>query len=240
MKEQVHDNPRIIAAAERQMQAWVLKQEIEQRAIRARGASPRVPHIHPFVTISRETGAGGSEVGRMVGEKLGWEVLDKNLIERVANRFHEGPEMLELVDETVPNWVYDVLGTWMDHKIIPHEKYVAHLVRVILAAARHGSCVFVGRGAQLFLPRGKGLAVRLTAPEKFRIAEIMRLLGLAREEAHRLVVETDRARHDFVERYFHHDINDLRLFDLVINTERFGLAGAAEQIVAAVARVCEK
>ena len=45
---------------------------------------------------------------------------------------------------------------------------------------------------------------------------------------------------EFVERFFHHDINDLHLYDLVINTERLGLAGAAEQIVAATSRVNEK
>jgi hypothetical protein len=236
MKEQTHDNPRIIAAAERQMHAWAMNQEFQQQAIRAGAPRRSALHIFPFVTISREAGAGGGEVARLVGERLGWEVLDKSLLDRVADRFHDCREMLDLVDETESNWVYDVLGTWMDRQIIPHEKYVAHLSRVILSAVRRCSCVLVGRGAQFLLPRNVGIAVRLTASKQYRVEQIMRLRGLGPADARRYMLETDCGRHEFVERFFHRDINDLRLYDLVINTERIGLAGAAEQIVAAVGR----
>ncbi len=233
MKEQTREEPRVLAAAERQMQAWVLNQEIEDRSIRARELQDLDARIQPYVAISREVGAGGSEIAQLVGRKLGWEVLDKNLVDLVAERFHLSRPMLQMVDERRFNWVHDVLGTWMDRKIIPAEKYVTHLCHVILAAARSASLVLVGRGAQFLLPRDKGLAVRIIAPQKHRVDQVVRSQGTSPGDARRLVEQRDQDRREFVQRYFHHDIDDPHLYDLVINVERLGVAGAAEQIVSA-------
>jgi cytidylate kinase len=239
MKTQTREDPKILAAAERQMQAWALTQEMETRAICAERAASRTQlaeQVHPYLSISREEGAGGSEIALLVGQELGWEVLDENLLDRVAERFHVSRMMLELVDETPSSWVYDVLGTWMDRQIVPHEKYVAQLGRVVLAAARRGHVVLVGRGTQFLLPREKGLAVRLVAPLKCRTEQVMRRDRLGAAAARRLIEQKDRGRREFVERYFHRDVDDPHLYDLVINVAGLGPIGAAEQIVAALCR----
>jgi cytidylate kinase len=151
----------------------------------------------------------------------------------VAERSHLSRSLLELVDETEPSWAYDVLGAWLDPAIVPHERYVVHLCRVILAAARRGNVVLVGRGANLLLPRDRGLAVRIVASEKYRLRRVMERDGFREAQARRYIAETDRARRDFVIRFFHHDISDPHLFDLVIQVDRLGLAAAAEAIIAA-------
>jgi hypothetical protein len=236
MKEQTREEPKIIAAAERQMQAWVRTAEIEGRAIRAEGPHRLAQRLGRYICISREEGTGGSQIAQLVGQELGWEVLDKNLLDRVAERFRCSRGMLELVDEKQGNWVYDVLGTWMDRKIITHDKYMAHLGRVLLAAVRHGNVVLVGRGAQFLLPREKGLAVRIIAPKKYRVEQIVQREGLSRADACRLMEARDRGRREFVRRYFHQDIDDPHLYDLVLNVERLGPAAAVQQIVAAIGR----
>jgi len=136
MKEQTREDPKILAAAERQMQAWVLRQEIADRAVRIRGLPEPAECEVKFVTISREFGAGGSEIGEGLARRLGWEVLDRDLLERMYDRFHVSRKMLEAVDETEASWVYDVLGTWVDQSAVGHEKYVAQLGKVVAAAAR--------------------------------------------------------------------------------------------------------
>ena len=236
MKEQTREEPKILAAAERQMQAWVLTAEIEGRAIAEEGPQRLADRLGRYLSISREAGAGGSDIAQLVGQELGWEVLDKNLVDRVAERFRLSRTMLEQVDETPSSWIWDVLGTWMDQKIITHDKYVARLGRVVLAAVRHGDVVLVGRGAQFLLPREKGLAVRIIAPLKYRIAEIVRRKGVSQTDASRVVEETDLGRRDFVLNYFQKDIDDPHLYDLVINVEQIGPAAAVEQIVAVVSR----
>jgi hypothetical protein len=234
MKDKTREEPKIVAAAERQMQAWERAREIADRAVRPDRGPPLAGQLGPYVTISREAGACGGEVAEKLGEKLGWEVLDKGLLDRVAHRFHLSRPMLDLVDEVSYNWAFDILGTWLDRRFIPSEKYVAHLGRVVRAAARRGHVILVGRGAHFLLPRESGLAVRLLAPEKWRVAQIMRRLQCDADHARRWIRETDEGRREFAQRYFHHDIADPHLYDLVINTERVGLEGAAEQIIAAI------
>ena len=145
--------------------------------------------------------------------------------------------MLDLVDETESNWVYDVLGTWMDRQIIPHEKYAVQVSRMIQILARAGNTVFVGRGAQFILPRSKTFAVRIVAPEAFRAQRVRQRQNVELQEALASIRRTDRGRRESIQRFFRQDINDPHLYDLVINVERFGPDGAADQIVHAVHRV---
>jgi Cytidylate kinase-like family len=234
MKEQTREDPKILAAAERQMQAWAKNAEIADRTVSLKFHPAHSGQEKCFLTISREAGAGGSEIAAIVGKRLGWKVLDKNLLDHVAERFHLDPSMLKLVDETSSNWVYDVLGTWMDNKVIPHEAYVAQLTRIIQAAARQTNFIFVGRGARFLLPREKVLAVRLVASEGFRLKRIMQYYKLSEADARRYMHELDKGRREFVQRFFHHDITDPHLYDMVINTESLGLEGAADEIIAAL------
>lgn len=233
MKEQIREEPKIVAAAERQMRAWELAHTVVGDDPSARKADRR-PRLGPFVAISREHGAGGSEIANVVGRRLGWEVFDKNLLESVANRCHTSPDLLELVDETAANWVYDVLGTWLDRVLIPHEKYVTQLYQVVLAAARRGKAVFVGRGAPFVLPREGGLTVRVYAPMDYRVEQVAAAEGLSSAEARERIQQIDKGRRLFVQRYFHQAIDDPHVYDLLINVARLGREGAVEQILVAL------
>ncbi len=231
MKEQTWEHPKILAAAERQMQTWVRTQEIAERTIAVHGPHGTPGSVGPYITLSRETGAGGGEIAAIVGCKLGWEVLDNNILDYVAERYRLLRSMLELVDETTSNWAFDIFGAWFDHKVVSHEKYLVHLNRVVLAAARRGNVVIVGRGANFLLPRSQGLAVRIVASERYRIEQVMRRHKLTETEARKFIAEIDRGRREFVLRFFHHDVTDPRLFDLVINTDPLGPQAAADAIV---------
>lgn len=234
MKERTGREPRIAAAAERQMHAWALAQEIAERVVRVDPGHQLAARIGPYVTISREAGACGSRIAELAGEELGWEVLDKALLDHVAHRCNVSRSLVELVDETPSNWAHDILGPWIDRQVVPHEKYIRHMARIALAAARRGNVIFVGRGVQFLLPRGSGLAVRIVAPEKYRVAQLVERHGFTDAEARRYLKEADEGRREFVLRYFHRDIHDPHLYDLVVNAEALGPAGAAALIVAAV------
>ena len=176
--------------------------------------------IGPYLTISREAGAGGSQIARLVGEAIGWEVLDRKLLECVAERYHTSPAVLELVDETTTNWITEIFGNWLDPASVSQMQYVCRLSRVILMAARAGKVIYVGRGAQFVLPHERGLSVRIVAPQKYRVQQIMERRHLSFEEARDYVVKTDAGRQECARQYFHHDIADPHLFDLVVNVEK--------------------
>jgi cytidylate kinase len=215
------------------MRTWVRLQEM---AARRQGFDPSESKGISYVTISREAGAAGATVARLVGEQLGWEVYDANLLDQVAQRYKESRLMLDLVDETESSWVYDVLGTWMDRRIIPHEKYAVHVGRMIQVLARAGNAVFVGRGAIFLLPRSKTFAVRIVASEAFRAQRVRQRQKLGEHEALDWIHHTDRGRHESIRRTFRQDIDDPHLYDMVINIERVGIESAVDQIVGAVRR----
>jgi hypothetical protein len=237
MKEQTREEPKILAAAERQMLAYALAEEIKDRMIRVESAHRLALKEERWLTISREAGAGGSEIAALLGKRLDWEVFDKNLLDRIAEKFPCCRQMLELVDETSSSWVYDVLGTWMDRKIVPHESFVTQLTRILLASVRGRSAIIVGRGAQFILPREKIFAVRVIAPEAARVQWIMKLKALKEVEARRILREIDMSRREFVQRFFHHDVTDPHLYDLVLNSRQLGIEGAAETLCAVIKRV---
>ena len=228
-------NPNVIEAAERQMQRWLHLQQGQEKAAPASNAGALAAGIGPYLTISREAGAGGGRIARLVGKAIGWEVLDRELLECVAERYHTSPAVLELVDETTTNWLAEMFGNWFDSGSVSQMQYVCRLSRVILMAARAGKVIYVGRGAQFVLPHEHGLSVRIVAPQKYRVQQIMERRHLSFEEALDYVVKTDAGRRDFVRQYFHHDVPLPHLFDLVVNVEKLGPERAAHLIADAVA-----
>ena len=240
MKESTREDPRILAAAERRMKEWAMTEEIAHRTMQTHAAHAARPRLGPYISISREVGAGGSRLGELLGRKLGWEVVDRNVLDQMAERYHLSKPMLELVDESPYNWAFDVLGTWIDPKIISHEKYIVHLARVVLNRAQQGNVIFVGRGAQFLLPREHGLAVRIIADEKYRLAYVMQRGNRDEAAARRLMEKVERGRNELAQQYFRSNLNDPHLYDLVIRVDRIGLEAAADLIIAAYGRVMEE
>jgi cytidylate kinase len=222
-------------SAEKQMRQWTLRCQIAERLEDekqvAKEAAELPKHLGPFITISREAGAGGGEIARLVGDALGLEVLDQSILDHMAETYQLPRGLVEFLDETRANWLHEVFGVWLNSRTVTQEAYVKRLGEMVLMAGQHGKVVFVGRGAQYFLPRNNGLAVRIVAPRKMRVERTMQMRNVGRDEAARLIATTDAGRADFVQRYFHHDVADPLGYDFVINVENLGLRGAAEHIV---------
>jgi len=130
-----------------------------------------------------------------------------------------------------------------DQPLLARDEYGDSVVRVILFHALRGEVVLVGRGAPFVLPPERGLSVKLTASERYRVEQFMRAAGAKREEATRKVRKMDRGRRTFVRRYFGVNIDNPEAYDLIVNVERLGPERAADLIVAAynecVARRCD-
>jgi hypothetical protein len=236
MIEHVLHDPNAAAAAEKQMRAWALSGDLKDRSIGRKGETQSSTRTVNFISISREAGAGGSEIGQEIGRRLGWRVFDKNLLDLIADRYHVCRRMLDLVDETRSNWVYDVLGNWMDCQIVPHMKYFHQLCSVMLTAAHCEHAVFIGRGAQFLLPRNQLLAVRLVASPKYRTEQLMERTGMNEKDARQIMEETDAGRREFIRQFLRRDVADPHFYDLVINVERCGRKAAVDEIQAALER----
>ena len=140
-------------------------------------------------------------------------------------------QIVELVDETTSSWLLDTFGKWLDRQLVTESEYVTHLGQIVLLAAQSQSTIFVGRGAQFFLPRDRGLVIQLVAPLEQRLQRVMQRDGVDQEQARHYLDQTDRARRAFIREYFQCDVTDPHLYDLVLNLEHLLLEEAGELIV---------
>lgn len=217
--------------AEQRVQEWALHADAERR--RAKEESTRVSpgYIHPYVSISREAGAGGSALAQRVGELLQWEVLNREILDQMAEKFKLPRATLGAVDQSTWNWMVEVFGKWLDPRLVTRSEYIVHLGQIVLLAAKHSSKIFVGRGAHYFLPADRGVSVLLVAPLAMRIARIREVHECTEAEARRYIRTTDQIRRDLIKVHFNHDIADPHLYDIVINRTRTSVEAAARLVV---------
>ena len=195
-----------------------------------RQREPDAAEIGPYITISRQAASGGAEIARMVADRWGWSVLDKELVEDIARRLEVAPRLLELMDETRTNWFSGSFLTLLEPRLLTQDSYVLMLGKIVLLAAYDGRVVIVGRGAGLMLPREPGLAVRVIAPREARLARLCREEGLDPRVAAKRLDQIEASRENFVRRHLRCDPQDPACYDLVVDSEALGLEGAAELI----------
>src|SRR5271165_4826704 len=120
------------------LQHW---KERGEALARARQAKPAFT-----IAIGRQSGARGTTTARAVGERLGWAVFDRELVERIAQDMKLQASLLEGVDEEKVGWLQEFMESISSAPVVSDIAYVHHLVKTIASLAAHGDCVLVGRG----------------------------------------------------------------------------------------------
>jgi cytidylate kinase len=103
---------------------------------------------------------------------------------------------------------------------------------VVKKVAREGNVLLLGRGGQVLLQNYPGvLRVQVVAPLPLRVEVVMARLNLSKRDAQKRIRASDRARSDYMRRYFDVDWLEPALYDLVLNTSRLPVPAAAQLIV---------
>jgi cytidylate kinase len=186
------------------------------------------------IAISRETGTYGAAIAREIGDRLGWPVYDRELLQRIADDIGIHRTLLESVDERQENWLSECLTSLFSGREVDHTVYFRRLVEALLSLAKHGDCVIVGRGATNILPLATTLRVRIVAPMEYRIRSVQREDRISYDEAAAQVETKDRERNRFVASHFQIDPVDPANYDLVLNTERLSTTECADLILEAL------
>jgi len=196
-----------------------------------------------LITVSRQYGAGGSEVAARVARALGWRVVDNELVERVAARAGLAPEDVAQREERVSTFIERLARTLVaatPELVVPPEAggtapeadLVRITERVVEEVAAEGRVVLVGRAAPAVLARERdAIHVKVVAPRDWRIRVIAQRLGVPLEEAATLTDETDRNRSRYHRQHYQRDWADPANYHLVLNTAALGLDGAADVVV---------
>jgi cytidylate kinase len=217
--------------AEQRMRQWTMGLEVQQRRKRESDASQLGREIRPYIAISRETGAGGGLLARKISGILGWDVLHREILDEIADRYRLPRDMLDFVDERTSNWLLEVFGKFISQRVVTQSEYIVRLGQIVLMAARADSVIFVGRGANFLLPSDKGVSIYLVAPRHMREEHVRQHLKCSEAEAREYIRNTDKGRLAFVTRHFNKDISDGHHHDLVINRAWMSIDEAAELVV---------
>jgi len=213
-------------AVEKQMRNWEIARAQRREAARRGG------EVYDFVTIANIVGAGGNEVAGLVGEALKWPVFDRQLLSSMAGDDETRARLYHSIDERDVGWLESTFRAFMQEEFRKND-YFHRLIETALCIARQGSAVFVGRSADLILPRGKGLRVKLVASPERCAQNFARRNNVNLEHARAEVARIEAERRDFIRNHFHIDPYEPTRFDLIVNVERFETRQVVELILAA-------
>ena len=183
---------------------------------------------HPFITISRQAGAGGITVGRMLEAYLKehdkkadcpWTLFDKELVKKVAEEHNIPEEFSEYMKEDKASEIQEILEEIF--RLHPPDWVLAHKTsETILHLAEMGHVVLVGRGSNVVTRKlSGGFHVRLVGSYEKRLKHIQAYYGFSLKTSEEFIKKEDEGRKKYLKTYFGQNIDDPLLYDLVVNTD---------------------
>lgn len=178
------------------------------------------------ITISRQCGAGGRELGKRLADRLGIECYDRQLIQMIAAKGQISEAELEAydraeLDEALP----------MRERIALSQRIYTAQRQVIKSLAKKGPCVIVGRCAGVIWPGALRLFV--FASEEDRARRMMAAHPLMdKAQALEQLRKVDARRKSYHEYYSTLEWEDPQGYDLCLNTGRLGMEGCLQAVLA--------
>ena len=182
------------------------------------------------LTVNREFGSGGGRIAQKIAERLGWKLLDRNIIDAVAYAAHVDPKVVERYDENVQSWFRRLNQQAMrgavlaagielaDNAVLDADEMVKISQKVIEQAWTEGNCVIVGRGSQCVLQHKPDVFHAFVyAPCKERMERLReRLETNANLEQRMKSVDGERAK--YLQQYYGKNWCNMHLYDLMVST----------------------
>ena len=182
-----------------------------------------------IITIAREHGSSGKQIGKVVAEKLGIPFYYKEMMTLAAKESGLAQEFIEEININSPNILHSL---YLSTEVI--QRAVVAQDRVIKRIADQGSCVIAGRAADHVLKDHPDvLRVFIYAPMEYRIGRIMEMYGDTYENAKKHVRRSDEARSSYYKKISGLEWGDRHNYDLVVNGS-IGIEESAELICAHV------
>lgn len=209
--------------------------------LKAAAAKHRELRVHPFVTISRQAGAGGTTLADTLLARFseqddtelfgGWQIFDRKLCEIVAKDPNYRHSIETLLTEEYPTRAHDffrqVIGSTIDHGIL-----MDRVFQVVRSLAAIGKAIIIGRGgSEVTKGMPQGLHIRLVAPEKQRIQHLMGLEDLSERKAKSEMRKRDEHRAKLLKVHFGVDIDDPANYDVTWNTGTWSIDEIADAVV---------
>lgn len=196
------------------------------------------------ITIGRQFGSGGRDVGEKIASALGIPFYDKELVEMAAQKSNISHEALKEVDErATSSFLYSLVGgnysmrgvnAPLYYEMPINDKLFIAQSDIIKNVAKQGSCVIVGRCADYVLESEEDvdlLNLFIYGSVDYRAKRVMQALNLTPSKARERVLKTDKQRRTYYDYYTSKDWGVMTNYDLCINTEKTGIDNAAEFVI---------
>jgi len=220
----VRKKPSAPELAEQQIREW----ELARPKMVEREVEEKVP---PTICFSRKIGVGAVEIADILAEKIGYKVIDREMLEYIARDAGVSERTVSIFDERFPGRRMNLSSMLFGEKSFMVSDYTRRLVDVILSVLHLGPTIFVGRGIHLVLPRERVLAVRFIGSRDYRIKRLARILNVAEEEVDKKLDEMDEEQREFFKTVYDKKDASPYEFDIVINCN-YTKPKAAANIVA--------
>lgn len=192
------------------------------------------------VTIARQYGSGGREVGQKLSEITGYKFYDKNLITLAAQKSGLNKDTLHSVDEKAANSLLYTLamGSSVYNQAIGHvtlpindRLFVVQSEIIKEIASQDEGTIIVGRCADYVLS-GRPNLIRIFIVSEFenRVKNVMERHSLSESQAKDLIIKTDKRRSNYYSYYTGDKWGKADKYDLVISTDKLGIEGTAKFI----------
>lgn len=193
-----------------------------------------------IITIGREFGSAGREIGYKVAEDLGIKLYDKEMLDRAAKESGICQELFETHDEKPSNsFLYSLVmdtysfgysaGTYNEMPL-NHKVFLAQF-DAIKKIADEGPCILVGRCADYALEDYDNvLRVFIRADLDARIRRIARIYDLTDAKAKEMITKADKKRSSYYNYYSNKKWGAAESYDACINSSMLGIEGTAKFI----------
>lgn len=197
------------------------------------------------VTISRQTGSGGTYVGYLAAKMLGFRYVDREILQKAAQEMGTDVRELELQDERSSGLIETILkgfaigapfsGMMRHARPIYDRDLFASERKIVQDIAGKYNAVFIGRAAfHMLRDHPRVFRVFVYAPQEFRIDRVMKAQKISMSQAESFILESDRRRAKYIRDMAGVDWLDVRNHHLCIDTSRIEFELGAEMIAGAV------
>lgn len=192
-----------------------------------------------IITIAREFGSGGHEIGQKLANELNITFYDKEIISYTAKESGYSEDYIADHEQTLNNpFLYDLVTqnyAYTKEALSRLDAIFAAQRKVIKEIADQGSCVIVGRCADFILQDEEDITrVFVHANDKSRIERTINVYNFSKDIAKTSIHKNDKGRKNFYKRYTGKEWDDSRNYNLTIDSSVFGIDGAVRIIRDAV------
>ena len=194
-----------------------------------------------IITIGRQFGSGGREIGETIAKKLNIPFYDKELITMAAEQSGISAEVFEKADEKASNTLLYALllasfpmsmHSAQANDLPLNDKLFLIQFDIITRIAKAGPCVIVGRCSNYMLRDYTNVVnAFIHAPLEARIERVMRIYSVDRRGAEDMMQKTDKRRATYYSYFTNSMWSEIGNYDIAVNSAKLGVDGSAEMII---------